>query len=46
LKVGDGLRITLPSDHTLELYTDMEFAGTGHELRMSDPAWVRTTRYP
>ena len=25
LTVGDGVRITLPSEHTLELYTDMEF---------------------
>ena len=28
LTVGDGVRITLPSEHIIELYTDMEYAGT------------------
>ena len=43
LKVGDGVRITLPSDHTLELYTDMEFAGT--ETGAINPeAWPRNIR--
>jgi catechol 2,3-dioxygenase len=43
LKVGDGVRITLPSDHTLELYTDMEYAGT--ETGAINPeAWPRNIR--
>ena len=43
LKVGDGVRITLPSEHTLELYTDMEFAGT--EIGAINPeAWPRHVR--
>jgi catechol 2,3-dioxygenase len=43
LKVGDGVRITLPSEHTLELYTDMEFAGT--ETGAINPeAWPRHVR--
>lgn len=28
LGVGEGLRFRLPSDHVVELYTDMEFLGT------------------
>jgi catechol 2,3-dioxygenase len=43
LKVGDGVRITLPSEHTLELYTDMEFSGT--ETGAINPeAWPRNIR--
>ena len=43
LKVGDGVRITLPSEHTLELYTDMEFTGT--ETGAINPeAWPRNMR--
>ena len=43
LKVGDGVRITLPSEHTLELYTDMEFTGT--ETGAINPeAWPRNVR--
>jgi catechol 2,3-dioxygenase len=43
LKVGDGLRLTLPSEHTVELYTDMEFVGT--ETGSINPdAWPRNMR--
>lgn len=28
LAVGDGLRVVLPSEHVLELYSDIEFLGT------------------
>ncbi|MCX9191537.1 catechol 2,3-dioxygenase [Carbonactinospora thermoautotrophica] len=28
LAVGDGLRVVLPSDHVLELYSDIEYVGT------------------
>jgi catechol 2,3-dioxygenase len=28
LSVGDGVRVVLPSDHVLELYDDIEYAGT------------------
>ncbi len=28
LSVGDGVRVVLPSDHVLELYADIEYAGT------------------
>ena len=37
------MRITLPSEHTLELYTDMEFTGT--ETGAINPeAWPRNMR--
>ena len=43
LKVGEGLSITLPSEHTIELYTDMEFVGT--ETGAINPeAWPRNMR--
>jgi catechol 2,3-dioxygenase len=43
VKVGDGVRITLPSDHTLELYSEMEFTGT--ETGSINPnAWPRNMR--
>jgi catechol 2,3-dioxygenase len=43
LTVGDGVRITLPSEHTVELYTDMEFSGT--ETGSINPeAWPRNMR--
>ena len=43
LKVGDGVRITLPSEQTLELYTEMEFTGT--ETGSINPeAWPRDMR--
>ena len=37
------MRITLPSEHTIELYTDMEFTGT--ETGAINPeAWPRNVR--
>ena len=40
LTVGEGVRITLPSEHNIELYTEMEFAGT--ETGAINPeAWPR-----
>lgn len=43
LTVGDGVRITLPSEHTLELYADIEFTGT--ETGSINPeAWPRHQR--
>ncbi|TWS26435.1 catechol 2,3-dioxygenase [Tsukamurella sputi] len=38
--VGDGLRITLPSDHTLELYADVEYLGNATGRWNPDP-WPR-----
>lgn len=41
--VGEGLRITMPSEHTMDLYYDMEFAGT--ETGAINPeAWPRNVR--
>lgn len=37
LAVGDGLRVTLPSQHTLELYHDIEYAGTETGTLNPDP---------
>ncbi len=43
LKVGEAVSITLPSEQTLELYTDMEFSGT--ETGSINPeAWPRHVR--
>jgi catechol 2,3-dioxygenase len=41
--VGDGLRITTPSDHVLELYTDMEYTGTDTGS-INPEAWPRNMR--
>lgn len=38
--VGDGLRITLPSEHTLELYNDVEYVGNATGAWNPDP-WPR-----
>lgn len=43
LAVGDGLRITLPSEHVLELYTRIEYVGTETGTLNPDP-WPRTIR--
>jgi catechol 2,3-dioxygenase len=40
VSVGDGVRITLPSDHTLELYSEIEYVGTETGLLNPDP-WPR-----
>jgi catechol 2,3-dioxygenase len=37
LAVGDGVRITLPSDHILELYNDIEYVGTETGILNPDP---------
>jgi catechol 2,3-dioxygenase len=38
--VGDGLRVTLPSEHILELYSDVEYVGTRVGKVNPDP-WPR-----
>ncbi len=43
LTVGDGVRITMPSEHTLELYTDIEFTGTDTGA-INPEAWPRHVR--
>ena len=43
LTVGEGVRITLPSEHTVELYTEMEFTGTDTGSINPDP-WPRHVR--
>ena len=43
LKVGDGLRVVLPSEHVIELFTDMEYVGTETGTLNPDP-WVRDAR--
>ncbi|KKB99326.1 catechol 2,3-dioxygenase [Mycolicibacter arupensis] len=35
LAIGDGVRITLPSDHLVELYSEAEYVG--HELGLLNP---------
>jgi len=40
LAVGEGLRIVLPSDHVMELYNEMEYAGTETGRLNPDP-WPR-----
>ncbi|MDT7553974.1 MAG: catechol 2,3-dioxygenase, partial [Pseudonocardiales bacterium] len=43
LTVGEGVKLTLPSEHNIELYTDMEFSGT--ETGSINPeAWPRNIR--
>jgi catechol 2,3-dioxygenase len=37
LAVGDGLRVTLPSDHVLELYQEMDYVGTEVGTLNPDP---------
>ena len=37
LAVGDGLRITLPSEHVLELYSEIEYRGKETGLLNPDP---------
>lgn len=41
--VGEGLRITLPSEHVLELYSDIEYLGTKVGKLNPDP-WPRNLR--
>ena len=43
LTVGEGVSITLPSDHTVELYTEIEFTGTETGSINPDP-WPRHMR--
>ena len=43
LAVGDGVRITLPSDHTIELYNEIEYTGTETGTLNPDP-WPRDRR--
>ena len=43
LAVGDGVRIELPSEHTIELFTDMEFSGT-ETGSLNPDAWPRHMR--
>lgn len=41
--VGDGVRVTLPSEQTLELYADIEFSGT-QTGSINPEAWPRDVR--
>ena len=43
LTVGEGVSITLPSEHTVELYTEIEFTGTETGSINPDP-WPRHVR--
>ena len=45
LTVGDGVRILLPSEQTIELYTEMEFSGT-ETGSLNPEAWPRNMRGP
>ena len=38
--VGDGIRVHLPSEHVMELYSDIEYLGTATGLLNPDP-WPR-----
>ena len=43
LTVGDGVRIELPSEQVIELYTEMEFTGTDTGS-LNPEAWPRNVR--
>lgn len=43
LTVGDGVRVTLPSEQVIELYTDIEYVGTDTGTLNPDP-WPRDRR--
>ncbi len=43
LTVGDGVRIQLPSEHVIELYNEIEYAGTDTGTLNPDP-WPRDRR--
>ncbi len=43
MTVGDGVRITLPSEHTVELFSEMEFTGTDTGS-INPEAWPRDMR--
>ncbi len=43
LAVGDGFRVTLPSEHVLELYHEMEYAGS-ETGALNPPPWPRDAR--
>jgi catechol 2,3-dioxygenase len=43
LAVGEGLRITMPSEHTMDLYYDMEYSGTDTGV-INPEAWPRSVR--
>jgi catechol 2,3-dioxygenase len=43
LAVGDGVRITLPSEHVVELYNEIEYTGTDTGTVNPDP-WPRDRR--
>jgi catechol 2,3-dioxygenase len=43
LTVGDGVRITLPSEQVIELYTEIDYAGTDTGALNPDP-WPRDGR--
>jgi len=43
MTVGDGVRVTLPSEHTLELFSEMEFTGTDTGS-INPEAWPRDMR--
>src|ERR687883_56988 len=43
LTVGDGVRITLPSEQNIELFKDIEFTGTKTGSLNPDP-WPRDSR--
>ncbi len=43
LAIGDGVRLELPSEHTIELYNDIEFSGT-ETGALNPEAWPRNMR--
>jgi len=43
LAVGDGLRVVLPSEHVVELYTEIDYLGTETGVLNPDP-WYRDAR--
>lgn len=43
LAIGDTLRVTIPSGHTVEFYTEIEYSGTATGVLNPDP-WPRDAR--
>ncbi len=43
--IGDGLRITLPSDHVLELYSDVEYLGNAPASGTPTPGPAKAARH-
>ena len=41
--IGDGVRLVLPSDHVIELYSEAEYVGTDVGLTRLSEWWTTST---